>query len=55
METISGYKDAHRAICRCSTEDNKSSCKSMESKAKKVVSEAMREKHYSIIQHNMPY
>ena len=37
-------KDAHRAMCRNSSEENKNKYKSIKSKAKKVVLKAMREK-----------
>ena len=41
---VSRKKDAHKAMCRISTEDNKIRHKSMKNKAKKAVSKAMREK-----------
>ena len=36
-------KDAHKTMCRNSTEENKIKYKSIENKAKKAVSKAMRE------------
>ena len=44
MEAVSRKKDAHMAMCRNSTEENKRRYKSMKLKTKKAVSKAMREK-----------
>ena len=43
-ETVSIKKDAHKAMCRNSTEENKRKYKRMKNKAKKAVSKVMREK-----------
>ena len=43
-EAVSRKKDAHKAMCRNSTEKNKRRYESMKKKEKKAVSEAMREK-----------
>ena len=43
-EAPSRKKDAHKAMSRNSTEENKRRYKSMKNKAKKAVSKAMREK-----------
>ena len=43
-EAVSRKKDAYKAMCQNSTEDKKRRYKSMESKAKRAVSEATREK-----------
>ena len=41
---FSRMKDAHKAMCQNSTEENKRRHKSLKNKAKKAVSKAMREK-----------
>ena len=41
-ETDSRKKDVHKAICQNITEENKRRYKSMQNKAKKAVSKAMR-------------
>ena len=43
-ETVSRKKDAHKAMCQNSTEENKRRYERMRSKTKKAVSIAMREK-----------
>ena len=43
-EAVSRKKDAHKAICQNSNEENKRRHKSMKNKVKKAVSKAMREK-----------
>ena len=43
-EEVNVKKDAHKAMCRNSTEKNKRRHKCMKNKAKKAVSKAMREK-----------
>ena len=40
-EAVSGKKDAHKAMCRNNTDENKRRYKSMKNKAKKAVSKAM--------------
>ena len=40
---ISSKKDAHKVMCQNSTEENKRRYKGMKTKAKKVISKAMRE------------
>ena len=55
-ETVSTKKDAHKAMCQNSTEENKMRYKSVKNKANKAVSKAMREKlirlllNYNIVQ-----
>ena len=44
MEAVSRKKEALKAMCWNSTEENKRRYKSMKNKAKKAVSKAMREK-----------
>ena len=48
-EAVSRKKEAHKAMCQNSTEENKSRYKSMKSKAKKAVSKAMREKAEEVL------
>ena len=43
-EAVSRKKDAHKSICRNSTEENKRRYKSMKNNAKKAFSTEMREK-----------
>ena len=43
-EAVSRKKETHRAMYQNSTEENKRRYKSLENKAKKAVSKAMREK-----------
>ena len=43
-EAVSRKKEAHKAMCQSSAEENKSGYKSMINKAKKAVSKAMRNK-----------
>ena len=43
-EAISRKKDAHKAMCQSSTEENKRRYKSMKNKVNKAVSQVMREK-----------
>ena len=40
-EAVYRKKDAHKAKCRNTTEKNRSRCKGMKNKAKKVVSRAL--------------
>ena len=42
-EAVSRKKEAHKAMCQNSTEENKRRYKSMKIKAKKAVSKAIRE------------
>ena len=44
MEAVSGKKEAHNEMCQNSPGKNKRRHKSMKNKAKKAVSESMREK-----------
>ena len=44
MEAVSRKKEAHKAMCQNSTEENKRRYKIMKNKAKKAVSKAKREK-----------
>ena len=44
METVSRKKDAHKAMCQNSTEENKRRYKTMKRKAKKAASKTLREK-----------
>ena len=44
METVSRKKEAHKAMCQNSTEENKRRYKSMKNRANKAVSKAIREK-----------
>ena len=48
-EAVSGKKDAHRAMCLKSTEENKRRYKGMKHNAKKAVSKAMREKAEEVL------
>ena len=43
-KVVSRKKEAYKAMCQNSTEQNNRRCKSMKNKAKKAVSKAMREK-----------
>ena len=43
-EAVSRKKDAHKAMCQNSTEENKRRHESMKNKTTKSVSKAMREK-----------
>ena len=42
-EAVSRKKEAHKAMCQNSTEENKGRYESMKNKANKAVSKAMRE------------
>ena len=44
LEAISWKKNAHKAMCRDSSDENKERYKSMKNNAKKAVSKAMRDK-----------
>ena len=48
-EAVSRKKEAHKAMCRNSTEETKRRYKSMKNKAKKAVSKSMREKAYEAL------
>ena len=41
-KAVSRKKDAHKAVCQNSSEENKRRCESMKNKAEKAVSKAMR-------------
>ena len=48
-EAVSIKKDAQKAMCLNSTEENKSRYESMKNKAKKAVSKALREKAEEVL------
>ena len=48
-EAVSRKKDAHKAMCQNSTEENKRRYKSLKNKAKKAVSKAMTEKTEKVL------
>ena len=43
-EAVSRKKEAHKAMCRNCTEENKRRCERIKNRANKAVSEAMRQK-----------
>ena len=49
MEAVSRMKEAHKALCQNSTEENKRRYKSMKYKANKAVSKAMRKKAEEVL------